>query len=79
MRTSETLLLDFIRQSPQLLMPVNQRRYAWTRREWSDLWEHILDAGECPDVREHFLGPVMYLAAVDPLNAHRSPRLVYDG
>ncbi len=79
MRTSETLLLDFIRQSPQLLMPVNQRRYAWTRREWSDLWEHILDAGERDEVREHFLGPVMYLAAVDPLNAHWSPRLVYDG
>jgi len=79
MRTSETLLLDFIRQSPQLLMPVNQRRYAWTRREWSDLWEHILDAGERDELREHFLGPVMYLAAVDPLNAHWSPRLVYDG
>ena len=37
MRASETLLLDFIRQSPQLLKPVNQRRYAWTRREWGDL------------------------------------------
>ena len=79
MRTSETLLLDFIRQAPQFLMPVNQRRYAWTRREWGDLWEHILDAGERADVREHFLGPVMYLAAVDPLNAHWSPCLVYDG
>ena len=30
-------------------------------------------------MREHFLGPVMYLAAVDPLNAHWSPYLVYDG
>ena len=30
-------------------------------------------------MRERFLGPVMYLAAVDPLNAHWSPRLVYDG
>ena len=57
MRASETLLLDFIRQSPQLLMPVNQRRYAWTRREWGDLWEHALDGGERDDVREHFLGP----------------------
>ena len=35
--------------------------------------------GERADVREHFLGPVMYLAAVDPLNAHWSPYLVYDG
>ena len=32
MRTSETLLLDFIRQSPQFRIPVNQRRYAWTKR-----------------------------------------------
>ena len=39
----------------------------------------ILDAGDRADVREHFLGPVMYLAAVDPLNAHWSPYLVYDG
>ena len=67
MRTSETLLLDFIRQSPQFRIPVNQRRFAWTQRECRQLWEDILDAGERADVREHFLGPVMYLAAVDPL------------
>ena len=79
MRTSETLLLDFIRQSPQLRIPVNQRRFGWTQRECRQLWEDILDAGERADVREHFLGPVMYLAAVDPLNAHWSPYLVYDG
>ena len=79
MRTSETLLLDFIRQSSQFRIPVNQRRFAWTQRECRQLWEDILDAGERADVREHFLGPVMYLAAVDPLNAHWSPYLVYDG
>ena len=79
MRTSETLLLDFIRQSPQFRIPVNQRRFAWTQRECRQLWEDILDAGERADVREHFLGPVMYLAVVDPLNANRSPYLVYDG
>ena len=79
MRTSETLLLDFIRQSSQFRIPVNQRRFAWTQRECRQLWEDILDAGERADVREHFLGPVMYLAAVDPLNAQWSPYLVYDG
>ena len=79
MRTSETLLLDFIRHSPQFRIPVNQRRFAWTQRECRQLWEDILDAGERAEVREHFLGPVMYLAAVDPLNAHWSPYLVYDG
>ena len=79
MRTSETLLLDFIRQSPQFRIPVNQRRYAWTQHECRQLWEDIQDAGERPEVREHFLGPVMYVAAVDPLNAHWSPHLVYDG
>ena len=79
MRTSETLLLDFIRQSPQFRIPVNQRRYAWTRRHCRQLWDDILDAGERQDVREHFLGPVMYVAAVDPLNAHWAPCLVYDG
>ena len=79
MRTSETLLLDFIRQSSQFRIPVNQRRFVWTQRECRQLWEDILDAGERGDVREHFLGPVMYLAAVDPLNAHWSPYLVYDG
>ena len=60
-------------------MPVNQRRYAWTRREYGQLWEHILDAGERADLREHFLGPVICLATVDPRNAHWSPYLVYDG
>ena len=79
MRTSETLLLDFIRQSPQFRIPVNQRRYAWTRRHCRQLWDDILDAGERQDVREHFLGPIMYVAAVDPLNAHWAPFMVYDG
>ena len=59
MRTSETLLLDFIRQSPQFRIPVNQRRYAWTQRHCRQLWDDILDAGERQDVREHFLGPIM--------------------
>ena len=79
MRTSETLLLDFIRQSPQFRIPVNQRRYAWTQRHCRQLWDDILDAGERQDVREHFLGPIMYVAAVDPLNAHWAPFMVYDG
>ena len=79
MHTSETLLLDFIRQSPQFRIPVNQRRYAWTRRHCRQLWDDILDAGERQDVREHFLGPIMYVAAVDPLNAHWAPFMVYDG
>ena len=39
MRTSETLLLDFIRQSPQFRIPVNQRRFGWTQRECRQLWE----------------------------------------
>ena len=76
MRTSETLLLDFIRQSPQFRIPVNQRRYAWTKRHCRQLWDDILDAGERQDVREHFLGPIMYVAAVDPLNAHWAPCLI---
>ena len=77
--TSETLLLDFIRQSPQFRIPVNQRRYAWTQRHCRQLWDDILDAGECQDVREHFLGPIMYVAVVDPLNAHWAPCLVLVG
>ena len=79
MRTTETLLLDFIRQTPQFRIPVNQRRYAWTKRHCRQLWDDILDAGERQDVREHFLGPIMFVAAVDPLNAHWAPCLVYDG
>ena len=41
MRTSETLLLDFIRQSPQVRMPVNQRRYSWTKRECAQVWKKL--------------------------------------
>ena len=50
MRTSETLLLDFIKQTSQFRIPVNQRRYAWTRRHCRQLWDDILDAGERQDV-----------------------------
>ena len=79
MRASETTLLEFIRRSPQFLIPVTQRRYAWTQRECRQLWNDILEAGESAGIREHFLGSVIYVAAGEAHVTQWSPLLVYDG
>jgi uncharacterized protein with ParB-like and HNH nuclease domain/predicted transport protein len=61
LKATEARLLDFLRKSPQLTIPIYQRTYSWTQHECGQLWEDILRAGRREDVRAHFIGSVVYI------------------
>ena len=41
MKAAEAILLDFIRKSPQLIIPIYQRTYSWTEPECRQLFADI--------------------------------------
>ncbi len=45
MKATEAKLLDFLRRSPQFVIPVYQRTYSWKERECRQLWDDILRTG----------------------------------
>ena len=45
MKATEAKLLDFLKRSPQFVIPVYQRTYSWTERECRQLWVDILRTG----------------------------------
>jgi uncharacterized protein with ParB-like and HNH nuclease domain len=47
MKATEAKLLDFLRKSPQFLIPIYQRTYSWKEKECRHLWDDILRAGSC--------------------------------
>lgn len=79
MKAIETKLLNFLRKSPQFVIPVYQRTYSWTERECRQLWDDILRTGNDEQVAAHFVGSVVYIEESLSLVADRSPLLVIDG
>lgn len=45
MKASEAKLLEFIKKSPQFVIPIYQRSYSWSERECRQLWVDIIRAG----------------------------------
>lgn len=79
MRASETKLLDFLRQSPQFVIPVYQRTYSWTERECRQLWNDILRTGDDDQIAAHFVGSIVYIEESMYHVTSQSPLLVIDG
>ena len=52
MKASEAKLLEFLRKSPQFVIPIYQRTYSWTEAECRQLWDDILRCGK-DDPSEH--------------------------
>lgn len=55
MQVRQTRLVDFLGEPDvQLVMPVYQRVYSWTRPQLRALWEDVMEAGRLD--RPHFMG-----------------------
>ncbi len=39
MKATEAKLLEFLKRSPQFVIPIYQRTYSWTARECQQLWD----------------------------------------
>ncbi|MGC2660510.1 MAG: DUF262 and DUF1524 domain-containing protein [Bryobacteraceae bacterium] len=79
MKATEAKLLDFIRKSPQFVIPIYQRTYSWTRTECLKLWADIVRTGGDDGISAHFVGSIVYIEKGLYQVSSRPPLLVIDG
>lgn len=61
MKASEAILLKFLKNATQFVIPIYQRTYSWTDKQCEQLWEDIIRAGSHDDIKLHFMGSVVYV------------------
>jgi uncharacterized protein with ParB-like and HNH nuclease domain/predicted transport protein len=79
MKATEASLLQFLRKSPQFVIPIYQRTYSWGERECMQIWSDVLRAGRDDDINAHFVGSVVYVEKGLYQVSDQSPLLVIDG
>lgn len=79
MRASEAQFMDFLKKSPQFVIPIYQRTYSWTDNECRQLWEDILRTGHDDSIPAHFVGSIVYVEKGLYQVTSQSPLLVIDG
>ena len=79
MKATEARLLDFLKKSPQFIIPIYQRTYSWAEPECSQLWDDIMRTGKNDDISAHFVGSIVYIEKGLYQVSGQSPLLVIDG
>jgi uncharacterized protein with ParB-like and HNH nuclease domain/predicted transport protein len=79
MKATEAKLLEFLKKSPQFVIPIYQRTYSWTERECLQLWNDILRTGNNEKISAHFVGSIVYVEKGLYQVSSQSPLLVIDG
>src|ERR1700731_1860938 len=79
MKATEARLLEFLKKSPQFVIPIYQRTYSWTERECRQLWDDILRTGRDDKISAHFMGSIVYVEKGLYQVTSQSPLLVIDG
>ena len=79
MKATEARLLEFLKKSPQFVIPIYQRTYSWGERECHQLWDDILRTGRNDKVAAHFVGSIVYVEKGLYQVSSQSPLLVIDG
>lgn len=79
MLARETRFLDFLKKSPQFVIPIYQRTYSWTDKECQQLWDDILRTGRNDIISAHFVGSIVYVEKGLYQITSQSPLLVIDG
>ncbi|MGI6656006.1 MAG: GmrSD restriction endonuclease domain-containing protein [Desulfobulbus sp.] len=79
MKATEANLLDFLKKSPQFVIPIYQRTYSWGKQQCQQLWDDILRAGRSEEISAHFIGSIVYIEEGLYQVSRQSPLLVIDG
>ena len=79
MKATEAKFLEFLKKSPQFVIPIYQRTYSWTDRECRQLWDDILRTGDNDAVTAHFVGSIVYIEKGLYHVSSQLPMLVIDG
>lgn len=79
MKATEANLLEFLKKSPQFVIPIYQRTYSWLEKECRQLWDDIIRTGRNDNISAHFVGSIVYVEkGLYQVSSH-SPLLVIDG
>ncbi len=79
MKATEAKFLDFLKRSPQFVIPIYQRTYSWTARECQQLWDDLLRTGADDAISAHFVGSIVYIEEGLYQVSSQSPLLIIDG
>lgn len=79
MKATEAKLLNFLKNSPQFIIPIYQRTYSWSEQQCRQLWDDIIRAGSSEDISAHFIGSVVYIEKGLYQVSSQSPLQVIDG
>src|SRR5450759_3944984 len=79
MKATEAKLMEFLKKSPQFVIPIYQRTYSWTERECRQLWDDIARTGSNDAISAHFVGSIVYIEKGLYQVTSQSPLLVIDG
>ena len=79
MKATEAKFLDFLKKSPQFVIPIYQRTYSWTERECRQLWDDIVRTGSNDAISAHFVGSIVYIEKGLYQVSSQRPLLVIDG
>ncbi|MAG63441.1 hypothetical protein CMO84_07960 [Candidatus Woesearchaeota archaeon] len=79
MKATEAKLLDFLKKSPQFIIPIYQRTYSWTESQCRQLWEDVIRAGSNDGISAHFVGSIVYIEKGLYQVSSQSPLLIIDG
>ena len=64
MQAKETKLQDIIEGTKQYVIPLFQRTYSWTTKEWETLWKDLVELCEAENPRTHFIGSIVNMPTV---------------
>jgi uncharacterized protein with ParB-like and HNH nuclease domain/predicted transport protein len=78
-KATEAKLLNFLKKSPQFVIPIYQRTYSWTEKECRKLWDDVIRCGKNDNIPVHFIGSIVYVESGLSQVTHQSPLLVIDG
>ena len=79
LKATEAKLLEFLKKSPQFVIPIYQRTYSWTEKECLQLWADIVRCGSNDKIAVHFVGSIVYVESGLSQVTHQAPLLVIDG
>ena len=78
MKATEANLLEFLKKSPQFVIPIYQRTYSWEQPECLQMWNDIIRTGERDDISAHFIGSIVYIEKGLYHISSQTPLLVID-
>lgn len=64
MKASETTFQPIIEGTKQYVVPLFQRPYSWTKKEWDVLWDDLVWLCENNEPKSHFIGSIVTMPTI---------------